>query len=299
MSTNVVHTYIEELRAFKRALFGLYEQQACKLAKKQALRAGGTTWGYRLAAWDGQAGFEKITGSSIGEDEIKLFYDLCQLVQPTYSYIIGNGFGFSTFCLALAWPAGEVIAIDNWSEGEQGLLARDLALRIIEANNLRNVHIHTGSSPQDTPAALAPLRALHESGRLSLLFIDGLHTNEAARADFLGALDYLDRHSVVLWHDVHAVRETFELCYQMKGNALFDRHFVLRTYGPMGIYYNSQAHPLIDSYLKDSCLIWYDWEKFMEALRNVDYFAQLFALQRSLPWRIASRLQRWTRRLWD
>jgi hypothetical protein len=110
-------SYLEDYHRFKERLFGLYAAQGARLSRKDSARGGGTSWGYQMAAWGSHTSPGKLTGSSIGDDEIRVFFDLCQLARPRVAYIVGNGFGLSTFCLALAMPGGRIAAIDNWSEG--------------------------------------------------------------------------------------------------------------------------------------------------------------------------------------
>jgi predicted O-methyltransferase YrrM len=290
MSDNFIQ-YVNEYRTFKEKLFGLYKNQGAVLEKKEVPWTLSTTCGYRLASWDKVKSQTKLTGSSIGEDEVKIFFDICRIVKPSASYVIGHAFGLSTFCLALAYPENHVIAIDNWSEGEEGSIAKKLTESIIETNRLSNVSIYTGSSPKDTPSALACIEKSNK-GKLSLAFIDGLHTNEAASADFTGILPYLDEKSVVLWHNVHVVSEAFDSGYNEKEKLLFDQKSVLRTHGPLGIYYSKNAHPLLHIYLKDSSLEWPRWEKYITILTKEKWILDQLALREKPLWKAASALYR-------
>ncbi|HWG51876.1 MAG TPA: class I SAM-dependent methyltransferase [Gemmatimonadaceae bacterium] len=261
-------TYYTGYRAFRQQLFDLFTAEGAVLETKDIPSSLGTTWGYWLSEWDGRHPEMQRSAASIGEDEIKLFYDLCQLIQPARSYIIGNSFGLSTFCLALAWPAGFVVAIDTWGDADTLNMAKPLFERIMAHHDMANVRVHTGASPQDTPAALTLFPTTAKP--LSLYFIDGLHRNPAALHDFEGALPFLDSSSVVLWHNVNAVSESFRMAYEQGGRALFDQHHVLRTHGPLGIDYSSTAHPLLHAYLHDATLIWNNWEYYMALLERED-----------------------------
>jgi predicted O-methyltransferase YrrM len=276
--------YLTEYHAFKDELFGLYGGEGARLATKESSYGMGTARGFWLAEWEGRRASAERTAASIGDDEIKLFYDVCQLVRPSLSYVIGNSFGLSTFCLALAWPAGRVAAIDNWSEPDTQVLARPLTERIVAARGWeRRVHIHTGSSPGDTPAALAAAGG----GPVSLFFIDGWHRDPAALADFVGALPHLDRRSVVFWHNVNEVAGAFEFAYRDHARELFDEHVVLRTQGPMGVYYNRTEHPGLHTYLTDSCLVWRDFDRLRQLLENQFFLRRMLELRDTPSWKLA------------
>lgn len=258
--------YLDDVRLYKERLFELYSSAGAVLGRKETPRGGGTTWGYRLISCPGYDSGGKPTGTSIGDDEIRIFYDICQLIKPQRSLVIGNGFGVSAFALALAWPAGEVVAMDNWSEGEAGIVARDLCLKICHAGGMDGrVTIFTGTSPADTPAAMQPL-VRRGQDTLDLAFIDGLHKDEAAAADFQGLRPCLRRHSVVLWHNIHATSRAFTESDTSGVGAQWDKHCVLRTYGPLGIYYHSEEHPALHQYLTLSNLLWSDWSRYLRAL---------------------------------
>jgi predicted O-methyltransferase YrrM len=262
--------YLEEIQHFKKQLFSLYAASGAELGQNMIPRAGGTTWGYRLIASPDNHGHSKMTGTSIGEDEIRIFYDLCQLIRPRRSMVIGNGFGLSTLAIGLAWPKGEVVALDNWSEGKAGLAACHLSEQVVREGCLEDrVRIHTGSSPQDIPAALHPW-ASHGKPMLALAFIDGMHTNHAAAADFNGLRPYLDKKSVVLWHNVHKTKTAFEEAANAKENVIWNQAHVLRTYGPLGIFFHAEEHPLLLRYLLDSTLIWNDWLRYLRAFSQVE-----------------------------
>jgi predicted O-methyltransferase YrrM len=282
--------YAETLHAFRGRLFGLYAAQGAILERKVMPWSLGTTWGYWLAGWNGMQASKLNSAASIGDDEVRLFYDLCQLVRPSCSYIIGNSFGFSTFCLALAYPEGRVIAIDNWSEPDTAALNQPLTAAVTAAGGFTNVHVHTGSSPDDTAAALAAGGCGDQP--ISIAFIDGLHRESAALADFTGLLPHLDRRSVVLWHNVNATPGAFRDGWRAGGNALFDQMQVLRTHGPLGIYYSSTEHPALRAYLEDSSVIWPEWERYIHLVSHEAELNRFLELSASAPWRMAATLTR-------
>jgi hypothetical protein len=103
--------------------------------------------------------------------------------------------------------------------------------------------------------------------KLSIAFIDGMHEEEAAKKDYRGLIPFIDKKTVVLWHNTYSVRNTFKECFDP---SLFDRSHILHTYGVMGIYFNSAEHPGLEGYLKQHSLIWNDWEANLLRLTRKD-----------------------------
>lgn len=239
--------YYDWLRARKVDLFALYSGET--LQQKIVPQGHGWTWGYRLL-FDGRA----ATGSSIGEDEIRFLLDLPHVTNSHSALCIGVAFGLSCCALALSRPEQQVFGIDNYSEraGQGTDHARNLVQRLAR-EKLRNLHLHIGTSPGDTAACLA---GLSRGESLGIVFIDGLHTDEAAAADFDGVRPYISSKTVVLWHDVFATERAFADRFPSE---LFDRRLVLHTYGVMGVYFSATEHPALESYLADNCLLWDDW----------------------------------------
>lgn len=252
--SNLVTLYYDELAARKARLFQLYEGE--RLERTAFGRGNGWTWGYRLFVND-----EWATGSSIGEDEIKLFFDIPNVIAAKYCYAVGVAFGLSTFNLALSKADLQVFAIDNYSKrpGAQTDYAQRLVRRLI-AEQVPNVRLHVGTSPEE---AAVCLRDLPAEEKLSLVFIDGLHTNEAATADFRAIQSYIGPQTVILWHNVYSTKNAFADCWLPE---LFDQRHVLRTYGVLGVYFNRRVHPGVEAYLRDNCLPWAEWEKNLARL---------------------------------
>lgn len=274
--------HLAGLERYKAELFGLYE--GVRLERKVISRGGGWTWGYVLVGEEGKA-----TGSSIGEDELKLLRDICLLTAPESAFVIGHAFGLSSFALALAAGTGcQVFAIDSWDEGQDPQSARELSQSLVRLRpELAGVRLHTGTSPADTPAALAEL-----NGHLSILFIDAMHTDQAAYEDFAGCLPYIGEETVCLWHNVDSTIGAFDKAWQTEGQGLFDHRYVLHTYGPMGIFFNSDHHPRLDSYLRHETLIWQEWQDFLPVIRQADRCRDLLQRQSRLSARIMRRLRR-------
>ena len=244
----LINSYYTQFAKYKRDLFSLYNGES--LERRIVPQGNGYTWGYRL-----MVGNEPASGSSIGEDEIRLLYDIVHLIDAQYAFSVGVAYGFSTFVLALARNDLVVYGIDNYTErpGPATNYAQQLVERII-AESFDNVQLYVGTSPTDTDKCLA---SLPENAKLSLVIIDGLHTDLAASKDYYGVRRYIDSGTVILWHNTYSTRHAFYQCFDRH---LFDRSYVLHTYGAMGVYYHSGKHPKLDSYLGQNCLIWDNWE---------------------------------------
>lgn len=191
---------------------------------------------------------ERIGGVSAGKRELKILYDLVRIVGAKQTLQIGVAFGLSTHALASASAENQITAMDNFSEhpGEGGIV-KDIARRTL--SNYPNVNLRVATSPVDTAQCL---NHLAPDEKLCLAFIDGMHTNEAAAADYKGLRYFLNSRSVVLWHDIDQVNEAFHNCFD---TTLFDLRIRLRTWGNMGVYINSSEQPAATAYLKSSPLI--------------------------------------------
>ncbi len=220
----IAEQYYGGLSKMKETLFGFYKERGVSLGKKYHPRGLGTTWGYRLTSPNAKESGDKASGASIGEDEIRLFYDICSLVSPSVSYVIGHSFGLSTLALALSNPRGIVIAIDNWSEGSEMDLMRRLASDM-EKEFKNRIYVHSGTSPADTPKALSRAGG---GEKLSLVLIDGLHTNGAAYNDFKGVYDYIDSETLILWHGApyvyQGVLHAWQICTGLYDKTLCYEH---------------------------------------------------------------------------
>src|SRR5262245_49600555 len=111
-NSTLAHTgWLSEMR---RQLFSLYEGEDVRpkyLRRKHTDNPGEAwTWGHQFII-----GGKSACGSSIGEDEIRLFFELSDLVDDRPSATIGVAFGLSLFALALARPGVPAIGIDNYS----------------------------------------------------------------------------------------------------------------------------------------------------------------------------------------
>jgi len=128
-----------------------------------------------------------------------IYYALARVMRPARAVVIGSWRGFVPAIIGKALAdnseAGEVIFIDPslvddfWSD--PAAVERHFAA--LGAPNVR----HSRATTQEF-AASAGYRQLGEVG---LLMVDGLHTAEQARFDYLAFLQKLGPEAVVLFHD--------------------------------------------------------------------------------------------------
>lgn len=142
-----------------------------------------------------------------------LYYGLARALRPRHIVVIGSGYGFSVTCLALALK-------DN---GRGCLSFVDPSYSLLKHGPLRTVG---GTSQWEEPEKVrahfarfgvedivthfkqtsAEFFTAYESRRLpdiDLAFIDGNHSYEDVRHDFLAILDHTRRNSYVLMHDTN------------------------------------------------------------------------------------------------
>src|SRR5262249_34049825 len=143
MSTSELSHTIHQYDAFRKRLSSIYEREHARLERKYVPWGLSATWGYWLSDWQGRRPAVSGADASIGEDEIRLFHDLCQLIDPRSAYVIGHSFGLSSVALALAAPRCRIVAIDNWSDADVGAANRELSQTIIARNELSNLTLFT------------------------------------------------------------------------------------------------------------------------------------------------------------
>ena len=128
-----------------------------------------------------------------------LYYALGRIIRPLRAVVIGSLRGFAPSIIAKSMldnvEGGEVIFIDPsyvndfWADPAEV----EAHFRQLETPNVRHYR-YTTQEFMATPA-YAELRDV------GLLMIDGLHTAEQARVDYLAFLDKLAENAVVLFHD--------------------------------------------------------------------------------------------------
>lgn len=128
-----------------------------------------------------------------------IYYALGRIIRPSRAVVIGSLRGFAPSIIAKSMldnvEGGEVLFIDPsyvndfWADPAEV----DTHFRQLGTPNVRHYR-YTTQEFTATPA-YAELRDV------GLLMIDGLHTAEQARLDYLAFLDKLAENAVVLFHD--------------------------------------------------------------------------------------------------
>lgn len=157
---------------------------------------------------------------------------------PSRALVIGNSMGWSTLALGLLIPHGKVVAMDIASNQamREGLA---LTNRIATRHRLP-VRAVQGSSPQDVAAIVdAEL-----GGSIDFTFIDGLHTNEQVKRDYVAAREKASPNAVFLFHDVvfcdlHAGMAEIS---KLAGRA---PKLLLGTPSGMAILFDEKVHPAL------------------------------------------------------
>lgn len=154
-----------------------------------------------------------------------LYYALGRMLRPQRAVVIGSWRGFTPAVIGKALldndEGGEVLFVDpsladdTWAEPER-VRASFEALGV---SNVRHVR-HTTQSFVATPEYAA-------LGEVGLLMVDGYHTAEQARFDYLAFLPKLHPQAVTLFHDsVVRRRSTFygqDKAYEHSVCELMDR----------------------------------------------------------------------------
>ncbi|NPV82109.1 MAG: class I SAM-dependent methyltransferase [Candidatus Aminicenantes bacterium] len=139
------------------------------------------------------------TGGGFHGTDLMLFLAIRDIFPARSIFIIGNAFGYSTFCLAEVFGEAKVDVIDAEIEGEDNKVGSNLTRKIAE-RYYPSVRLTIGFSPEDTPRAVR--KEVIDTGGYELIFIDGLHTNDQIYKDFNGISPYLAPKCIVVIHDV-------------------------------------------------------------------------------------------------
>lgn len=138
-----------------------------------------------------------------------IYYALGRIIRPSRALVIGSLRGFAPSIIARSMldnvEGGEVLFIDPsyvdefWADPTKV----DTHFRGLGTPNVRH-HRCTTQEFLSTPA-------YRELGNVGLLMIDGLHTAEQARFDYLAFGDKLAENAIVLFHD--SVRQKVSSIY--------------------------------------------------------------------------------------
>jgi len=127
---------------------------------------------------------------------------LVHTVKPTTIVELGVDYGFSTFVFgnALQNSSGTIYGIDLF-QGDIHTGFRDTSSSVtdkITEHNLTNIKIIKGEFTEVSKTWTTPIDILH---------IDGLHTFEAVKTDFLTWAPFVKNSGIILFHDITAFAE--------------------------------------------------------------------------------------------
>lgn len=147
-----------------------------------------------------------------------LYYGLVRALRPQHVVVIGSGYGFSVVCLALGLrdnDEGSLSFVDpSYSVLTHGPL--HTVGGTSQWGDPQRVHEHFRrfgvedivTHFKSTSAEFFDAYREHRLPDIDLVFIDGNHSYDAVRGDFLAALHYARRNSYLLLHDTNIyVRE--------------------------------------------------------------------------------------------
>jgi hypothetical protein len=136
-------------------------------------------------------------GETVDIGDIKAFLMIAQRQTISSIFIIGNGWGWSTFCLATVFPGAIIDVIDAQNEGNDCVFGSDITLQIASKNNIK-VDLTIGLSPQDTQVA-----AKHKNTPYELVLIDGRHGEMQMVEDFVSSVPFTNKERCVyVFHSV-------------------------------------------------------------------------------------------------
>ena len=180
---------------------------------------------------------ESLTdGLGIALQEVYFLECLFARFQPRSMFVIGNSLGWSTLALALANPAGRVLAIDAGSDryAQDGIRFTNQ----IAADEGLDVQVAAGRSPEDVS------RIVRETALppVEFAFIDGYHSVEQVPLDFRAVREVAAPECVYLFHDVanFALTPAIE---QIAAETGLKHQLMLGTTSGMAIVYDPAWQP--------------------------------------------------------
>ena len=155
------------------------------------------------------------TPLSISENECNYLRNFVVTYNLKSGLEIGTGFGVSTTALGLGFrvTGGYLASIDSYLEEKTGQMIHDdkgvyleaacyksARFLINEFGLEKTVDLFCGTSPNDIPLIL-------KDRKLDLVFIDGMHSDDALIKDINAIMPFLADKFVLFLHDVHCFSE--------------------------------------------------------------------------------------------
>lgn len=128
----------------------------------------------------------------------QLLFRIVHYYQPKTILELGTSLGISSAYMASANPAARIVSIEGAST------VADLARHHHKFLQLSNVEVRTGEFDNILPDAL------HQLGKVDLVFIDGNHRREPTLQYFEQLLRYTNAQSILIFDDIHWSEEMEE-----------------------------------------------------------------------------------------
>lgn len=180
-----------------------------------------------------------------------LFLAIHDIFPARSIFIIGNAFGYSTFCLGEIFREACIDVIDAETEGQDNKVGSNLTRKIAE-RYYPSVRLTIGFSPEETPKAVR--KEVIDKGGYELVFINGLHTNDQIYKDFNGISPHLAPNCIIVIHDVGLAnlqpgfRAIREKASQLGFNSFISR--LIWTHFGTGLLARGFAPSQFESYLR-------------------------------------------------
>jgi hypothetical protein len=152
----------------------------------------------------------KVLASTSAFGHVPFFFWIISVLKPSKIVELGtmHGYSFFAFCQAseLLSESAQCYAVDTW-EGDlnTGRYGEDVydSLNNHLLNNTWSKNAHLMRMSFDDAASK------FENNSVDLIFIDGCHTYEAVKNDFLRWKDKMSPRGVMMFHDTQVEREGF------------------------------------------------------------------------------------------
>jgi hypothetical protein len=153
-------------------------------------------FGQAAFTWFIKNGESLTNGLGIAVQEVYFLECLFARFHPKSVFVIGNSLGWSTFAIALANPAGRVLAIDAGLDrrAREGI---DFTNRVAEAEHLA-IRVVAGKSPDD----VATIVQHYAMPPIEFVFVDCYQSVEQVQYDFRAVRTQAAPGCIYLFHDV-------------------------------------------------------------------------------------------------
>lgn len=183
-------------------------------------------------------------GGGMCVEDISFWFFLKSIWSPSSMYIIGNAFGYSALNMAAIFENAVIDVIDAEIEGAENELGSSITRKISE-RHFNQLNLFKGFSPADIPHSRRNIEQTYDC-----CIVDGLHTPEQLKKDFIGIKKYLNESSLVYFHDAG----TFGLYSAVEelANDFYDEgwKFYRLDFVPFGVAILCRGLDMLDSWFR-------------------------------------------------